>query len=265
VENNRAAPKGAAPSSTEQIISDLTLREAAIAYAAAGMRVLPLRPNRKEPYGSLVRHGVKDASSDADRVEWWWKLKPDANIGVRTGEGIAVVDVDPRNGGRLDSAWPDTLTARTASGGWHLYYRPEGQVRSSNSGIAPGVDVKAEGGYVVAPPSSRDDSGWTWETVRPMTIVSASILEIQGRRSSGASQPSRNEVERSRFVPLEEIPEGRRHDELTRWAGWLRGQGYSGVEIEEVLTAVNASACASPLPEDELDGIVGWAGRLRHG
>lgn len=262
--NETAAPCERTASSavrSNDSIPEHTLRDAAVSYAKAGLRVLPLRPNRKAPYGSLVRHGVKDATTDTAKVEWWWKLKPSANIGIRTGDRLAVIDVDPRNGGRVDPAWPETLTARTAGGGWHLYCRVEEGVKTSHSAIAPGVDVKSDGGYVVAPPSVRGDAGWTWETVMPMATLSASVLQGTPERAAGG-EPRSKEAREGRFVPLDVIPEGQRHSELTRWAGWLRGRGYGALEIEEVLSSVNASACVSPLSEDELAGIVRWAGRL---
>lgn len=262
--NGKAAPKGAASYSSLHSIPGYSLTQAAIAYAEAGLRVLPLRPNRKEPYGSLVRHGVKDASNDSERVERWWKLVPTANIGIATGREIVVVDVDPRNGGAVDPGWPETLTARTASGGRHFYYRVKEKVRNSNSGIAPGVDVKSDNGYVVAAPSVRDGGCWTWDIVMPMTLVSASMVQAEpderNRRTRHISESPQDD--HSRFVPLEVIPEGQRHSELARWAGWLRSQGYAESEIEEVLATVNAGACVSPLSQEELDGIVGWAGRL---
>jgi hypothetical protein len=210
-----------------------------------------------------VRHGVKDASSDPERVKQWWRLAPSANIGIRTGDGLVVVDVDPRNGGLVDPAWPDTLTARTPSGGWHFYYRAEEEIKTSHGGMAQGVDLKAAGGYVVGPPSVRDGGGWTWDQTMPMAVASSSIFQTcpQSRRKSGR-QLRNGDVGAGRFVPLEVIPEGQRHSELTRWAGWLRGQGYGPTEIEEVLFAVNASACAVPLDDEELDGIASWAGRL---
>lgn len=242
-----------------------SLADAAIAYAEAGLAVLPLRPRRKEPYGSMVRRGVKDATSDLEQIEWWWRLKPTANVGIATGNGLAVIDVDPRHGGQVDPAWPDTLTARTAGGGWHLYYGVTERVRNSNSAIAPGIDVKSDGGYVVAPPSLRDDGQWSWDTVMPLTMVSASVFHAVAKaRTRGKNRRARTGQERrSPFVPAEVIPEGQRHSELTRWAGWLRGQGYSTQEIEEVLSAVNVSACVSPVPEKELAEIAQWAGRLQ--
>jgi Bifunctional DNA primase/polymerase, N-terminal/Primase C terminal 1 (PriCT-1) len=263
---NSAAPsEGTASSAVHatRSISTYTLPEAAIAYAEAGLTVLPLRPGRKEPCGSLVRHGVKEATTDPERIEQWWKRQPTANIGIRTGGGLVVVDVDPRNGGKLDPDWPDTLTASTASGGWHLYYAVSGAVKTSQGAMAQGVDVKADGGYVVAPPSVRGDDQWMWERVVPMTVVSATVL--QGKRRGETETRAERSKQRGNwtpFVPLDVIPEGQRHLELTRWAGWLRGRGYGAVEIEEILSAVNSTACNPSLPEDELDGIVGWAGGL---
>lgn len=261
--HNKAAPKGAASYSSLHSIPGYSLTDAAISYAEAGLRVLPLRPNRKEPYGSLVRHGVKDASSDPVLVKRWWSLKPTANIGIATGDGLVVVDVDPRNGGVVDPAWPATLTARTASGGWHFYYRVEEEIKTSHGGMAPGVDLKAAGGYVVAPPSVRDGGSWTWDQAIPMTVASASVFQARPRNPRRSDRQLRNrDMGDSRFVPLEVIPEGQRHSELTRWAGWLRGQGYGASEIEEVLSVINASACAVPLDNEELDGIASWAGGL---
>jgi hypothetical protein len=240
-------------------IPDYTLAEAALNYAEAGLAVLPLRPNRKEPLGRLVRHGVKNASADPVIVSRWWNSEPNANIGIRTGNGLAVIDVDPRNGGKLDPSWPTTLTAETASGGWHLYYSVDGDLRTSHSGIAPGVDVKSEGGYVVAPPSTRGSGSWKWDSVAPLVSIRASVL--QPVRSARVER-SQGRSDYQRFEPLDVIPEGQRHSELTRWAGWLRAQGYCAVEIDEVLASINNLACNPPLSEDEVDGIAGWAGAL---
>ncbi len=263
--NKKAAPDetaGTAQNTTniEQSIANYTLCQAASTYAEAGFAVLPLRPHRKEPYGALVRHGVKDATSDPEKVAWWWKVEPNANIGIRTGSGLVVVDVDPRNGGELDPTWPDTLTVATASNGWHLYYAIEGDVRTSHSAIAQGVDIKGSGGYVVAPPSVRGDGAWEWKTVVPIAAISASVFQCSppvGKREGG-----HGEREYARFEPLDVIPEGQRHSELTRWGGWLRGQEYSAYEIEDLLLTINAASCTPPLPEDEVASIAEWAGGL---
>jgi hypothetical protein len=111
-----------------------------------------------------TRQGLHDASSDPAVVCSWWQRWPGANLGVRTGavSGLVVVDVDPAHSGletmrRLsdEAPIPKGLRVRTGSGGWHLYFaHPGGQVRNSaGTALGPGVDVRGDGGYVIAPPS----------------------------------------------------------------------------------------------------------------
>ncbi|MHB8419130.1 MAG: bifunctional DNA primase/polymerase [Myxococcales bacterium] len=125
---------------------------AALALAYRGARVLPLRPAGKLP---LTAHGCRDATSDAAAVRAWWQRWPGANVGLATGGGLLVVDVDPRHGGAESLAGlpelPATRESLTGGGGRHLFYR--GQARCSAGRLGPGLDVRGEGGYVVAPPS----------------------------------------------------------------------------------------------------------------
>jgi hypothetical protein len=130
-----------------------SLADAAISYARAGWPVHPLKRREKIPASP---HGCKDATFDADRIREWWEQIPDANIGIATGHGFFVVDLD----GPAAALWadanelPDTLTAITAKGR-HLFYAlpPNTSVRNSAGQVAPGVDIRGTGGYVVAPPS----------------------------------------------------------------------------------------------------------------
>lgn len=131
--------------------------EAALEYAARGWHVFPLKPRGKAP---LTRDGFKSATTDVDQVQRWWAQWPDANIGIATGaSGLFVVDVDVADGKPgLESlaaltarGLPPTETVRTGTGGQHLYFRGEG--RSSAGKLAPGIDTRGRGGYVVAPPS----------------------------------------------------------------------------------------------------------------
>src|SRR5207302_645515 len=134
----------------------------ALAYARRGWAVFPVAPHQKNP---LVAEGFKEATTDEDQIVAWWTQWPTANIGLATGSinGIAIIDVDIRNGGAESvgqlagqvAGLYDTLIANTGGGGWHLYYTyPEdGEVRCRNGRVAPGIDIKGDGGYVLAPPS----------------------------------------------------------------------------------------------------------------
>jgi len=150
----------------------LTFLEAALAYARRGVRVFPLSPGSKMPL-IAKRHGgrgLHDATTDEVQIKAWWSQYPEANIGVATGEGSGLVvldlDVKPDRGRPgVDSLreleakhgeLPPTLTARTPRGGFHLYYRAVPGLGSSASVLGVNVDTRADGGYVVAPPSVFD-------------------------------------------------------------------------------------------------------------
>jgi hypothetical protein len=156
------------------------LGDAALHYAALGYAVVPLVRGGKRPHKMLpAEGGVHWASTDPQTVVAWWLDDPAANIGIATGSRsqLAVVDLDvkagadgPGNFYRLLSdgggrgirgqevrslEWPDPPYVTTPSGGVHLWLRaPAGYVVPERPGILRGVDVKGDGGLVVAPPSA---------------------------------------------------------------------------------------------------------------
>jgi hypothetical protein len=152
----------------------VTLLDAALGYARARIPVFPVhgitsagrctcgKASCEHPgKHPACEHGLKDATTDEATIRAWWSRRPDANIGIVTGptSGIAVLDIDPRNGGSEeglildDYELPATPTQDTGGGGAHFVFaHPDGKVKSVSS-ILRGVDVKAGGGYVVAPPS----------------------------------------------------------------------------------------------------------------
>jgi len=155
-----------------------TASDAAMAYAERGWQVLPLwwpgpagacscgRPDcdsiGKHPIQRLVLHGLHDATSQLSTVARWWQSVPNANVGIRTGaeSSLVVLDVDGPPGrsalralvaahGLFEARW-----VRTGSGGWHAYFaHPGATVPNSAGRVGDHLDVRGEGGYVVAPPS----------------------------------------------------------------------------------------------------------------
>ncbi|MDQ7906869.1 bifunctional DNA primase/polymerase [Phytohabitans sp. ZYX-F-186] len=104
----------------------------------------------------LTCHGFYAASIDPDRIAAMHAAVPGGMLAIRTGtaSGRVVIDIDPRNGGTvLPELMPPTRCARTGSGGWHLHYRHPGGKLAGKLHGHPGIDIKADGGYVVAPPS----------------------------------------------------------------------------------------------------------------
>ena len=146
--------------------SDIPILESALAYARMGYPVFPCVSGGKAP---ATKHGCKDATTDEDRIRAWWQKQPEANIGLAT-VGLIVVDVDgPENPWLADQ--PDrqqTLAAAplslTPNGGRHHVFRqPVGKSWGNSSGkLAPKVDTRGNGGYIVAPPSAVDGKAYRW-------------------------------------------------------------------------------------------------------
>ncbi len=164
-------------SDTPETENSESMLDWALLWATSGQPVFPLhevydgictclsgsecRSPGKHP---RTRNGVDDATTDLDQVRAMWRKYPNANIGGAMGgeRQILAVDIDPRNGGDASAhdlteahgdAWLDTKRHKTGSGGWHLFYTiPEG-VTFTKGKLAPGIDLKYTGGYVVLPPS----------------------------------------------------------------------------------------------------------------
>ncbi len=170
--------------------SGLTIEAAALAYIRRGWPVFVLGRSKRpvancpacraagpghDPAGCccLTCHGFHAATLSPARLAAMLRAVPGGLLAIRTGTaaGLAVVDIDPRNGGQVDPAlMAPTATVATGGGGWHLYYRhPGGPLLAALPGRA-GVDVKADGGYVVAPPSIHPGTGrpYQWAGGRPV-------------------------------------------------------------------------------------------------
>lgn len=150
------------------------LRKAALRYASLGMRVFPVKPRGKVP---IVRGGFKAASVAPSQIETWWARWPEANIGIATGHasGVLVIDLDGLealtsfkrlHGASSKEPLPRTPVVVTARG-WHIYFAMEcGEPIRSSTGQddEKGIDVRADGGYVLAPPSIHPSGHvYTWD------------------------------------------------------------------------------------------------------
>jgi hypothetical protein len=162
--------------------------------------------------GCLTCHGFYAATRDPDRIAAMLAAHPSGLLAVRTGapSGVVVVDIDPRHGGRVDpDLMPPTACVRTGSGGWHLYYRHPGQpVPSRPLPGRAGVDIKGDGGYVVAPPSAHPDTGrpYVWVRREPIEEMPPALrAAVLTPPASRAPAP----------------PTGRHHPITTRAAGGI--------------------------------------------
>ncbi len=177
---------------------------AALGYAARGWAVLPLHVplpqgcSCEQDCGAgagkhpRTRHGLKEASRNPDRIWSWWRRWPEANVGIRTGResGLVVLDVDARHDGEasletLEATYdrlPQTLTAHSGGGGRHLYFQhPGGHIpNSAQLGGLSGLDVRADGGYIVAPPSlHQSGQHYRWEEpMHPLAALPGWLCEL---------------------------------------------------------------------------------------
>lgn len=222
----------------------MTRRDEALGYVTGqGWRVFPLKG--KVP---ATPRGFKDATQDAEVIERWW-ADSNPNIGVRTGSGLLVVDVDERHGGfdtlhELGIKLPDTPCSKTGGGGAHYFLHTDKYVRSKNN-VWPGIDVKAAGGYVVAP-SSTHPTGRPYEwDIHPdeLSRATAPSLLLDRLREWTKAKP----------IP-EVIPMKERNDTLTSIAGTFRRRGLTEDEIFVALGAV-AKRCEGHFPGKEVARI----------
>jgi len=251
--------------------------EIAQSYAARGWQVLPLhspagadrcscrKPDCPSPGKHPVTHrGSKDSTICSEQIASWWTDYPYANLGVATGEasGLLVLDIDPGHGGNhglraLEAefgALPLTLTVETGGGGQHYYFKHPGGEAKNRTNLAgnQGLDVRGDGGYVVAPPSLHR-SGQTYRFVEPAVALAdppAWLVELV-----------RAPAPRSRTVAalgssVGKIGEGGRNDSLTRLAGGLLRQGVIGGDLENALNFLNEQVCDPPLLAREVETIV---------
>jgi hypothetical protein len=145
----------------------MTMLDEAILCAERGWYVFPCNPKTKRP---LTADGFYAATRDPAVIEQWWKRWPRAMIAVRCGpeSGFFAVDLDLDSAKQLDGVakftalqngrmLPDTITVETPRGGRHLWFAWADGVRNSESKLAPGIDVRGQGGYVIVPPSRTAD------------------------------------------------------------------------------------------------------------
>ncbi|HXQ42246.1 MAG TPA: bifunctional DNA primase/polymerase, partial [Candidatus Udaeobacter sp.] len=137
------------------------MQAAASAYLRRGWSVIPIQPKSKLPATSWAP--FQQRLPTEQELAGWFDRWPDMNIGIVTGavSGLVVLDVDPRHGGeaslrQLEEAYgrlAETIEAETGGGGRHLYLQMPPRLLRNKAGLAAGVDVRADGGIVVAPPS----------------------------------------------------------------------------------------------------------------
>lgn len=214
--------------------------------------VFPCRQN-KQPY---TAHGFKNATTNVGQIAEWWRRFPDALIGVPTGRvsGLLTVDVDP-HGRRWHAANTNRLHCsriHETRRGSHLVYRmPNTRISCSAGMISSGVDVRADGGYMI---------WWPAHGLRAIGDLSHLSLPPEWLIERATS---RSAIESSTPTEHSRVPQGTRNEYLSKEAYRLRMQGRDIEQILEVIRALNNTICRPPLPDDELQQIARGKAQLR--
>ncbi len=262
----------------------------ALAWAKRGFKVFPVLPRRKEP---AIKGWIEAASSDEDKIiQAWQKAGSDCNVGVRSGSGalqdgggLLVIDADLHKAGaeeslrRLRQEFPEidhTLQVQTPRGGRHFYLRlPEGvDCRNSVEALGPGLDVRAQHGYVLAPGSAVADpvtgvDGLYREVCNaPLAIAPPSLIgRLRAPRERSAEHlvplvdlDKDSAIARAvAYLSVEAPPavEGQGGNDTTyRVACQVRGFGISEATAADLMAEHYNERCCPPWALEELSAIV---------
>jgi putative DNA primase/helicase len=233
--------------------------EHAVRYAALGWRCFPIVEGTKKP---TIKAWPEQATVDRTALTRWLANGKAYNLAVATGagSGILVLDIDPRHGGDdslsnlIDryGPLPDTVECLTPSGGRHLYFRypKETEIRNSVSKLAPGLDIRGEGGYALLPPSKIGGGSYEWEASSdPLEGYPVAQCPSWFIGLLVGCKPAKAHINGER------IAEGGRNDALASFAGTMRRRGMSQAAIEAALLAENSEQCDPPLPDEEVRRI----------
>ena len=237
-----------------------TTNDLAREYVDSGWSVLPVKPDEKRPYMSNWLQYERQRAS-REQVDSWFASLSGAGVGVVTGKisGMVVLDVEsdcPTPIDELLRRWPTQLVSRTGSGGYHLFYSyPQGVGRISNRvRIFEGMDLRADGGFIVLPPTLHASGGrYEWVRRGPMGAFPRELLDMQSR-------PKAQEGDGWIREALRGVAEGGRNDTCAKLAGYFFKKGMAEDIVEELLLDWNERN-DPPMPAREVRTTVASIGR----
>jgi hypothetical protein len=255
-----AAIGNQAPPTTDGTLSDLG--ETAVRLARHGFFVFPCRPREKAP---ATPNGLKDAKRDEAAIRAAWGKHPDLNLAVRTGKesGIVVLDVDGDDGfdslasleeqhGKL----PRTASVTTPRGGQHFYFAHPGvEIKNTAGYPGMGLDVRGDGGYVLAPPSVGP-TGARYEPDEEAPLAPMPEWLVKTLTSSqGRSQGRLSADDRAKLIGAG-APQGERNSRMASHVGWLLSRVESVEAVRELAHTWNEARLKPPLSAKEVDAVV---------
>ena len=257
---------------TEQLSE---LGQAALEYVHAGFGVFPLHAGKKTP---MTKHGYKDWTDDPESVRNVWKKYPNANIGIACGApsgNVLVIDVDKDDDAGYDGAdsldeWqrehgtlPETACAITGRGGVHYYYRTDGRKLHIDSNPDMHIDVRTDGGFVMAPPSVHPNgTAMYWDLHYEDYPIADADDTVYALVEAIYNHGGR--VDESPKVDASGYKKGGRNNQLYKMACGLMAQSWDDDAIIASIETYN-SMSKNPLPKHEVDKLLKSALKLPKG
>ena len=251
---------------------DKAILQAALRYRSRGWSVIPVIGGSKRPAVRWL--AFQEAPAGAAAIRDWFGRWPDANLAIVTGavSGLVVIDVDPAHGGedgldaltREHTALPATVEARTGGGGRHLYFAHPGGEMRNRVGLAPGVDLRGDGGYIVAPPSIHPNGRpYRWQPgLDPDSVAPAPLPDWLRRLVAGPEEHRGHTLAHWRRLVDAGVAEGERNNTIASLAGHLLWHGVDPRVVLELLLCWNRERCRPPLSDDEVERTVRSITRL---
>ena len=248
--------------SNSRFCKENRLLQAALSYCRKGLSVIPL----KQKKALYAWQDYQQRLATVDEVTTWWAQHPDANVGIVTGKisGIIVLDVDGEPGietikrERLQII--PTLTVRTGGGGYHYIFRHPGGIVRNFTRKLPGIDLRGDGGYIVAPPSIHPSGNrYEWLIKESPAEAPDWLLTLITSENTSAGKASPNKW---RELAFKVVAEGERNSSLTALAGHLLRRYVDPYLALELLLLWNQARCVPPLPVEEVQRTVDSVAKL---
>ena len=235
---------------------------AALQYLQLGWAPIPVAARSKRPLVSW--HRFQDTAPSEVEVRGWFAKRSRANIAIVTGavSGVIVLDIDPDHGGAESLAaiedrhgpLPETVEAKTGGGGRHLYFAYPGREVRNRAGLAPGIDLRADGGVIIVPPSIHPNGKpYTWRAGHApgeVEIAEAPVWLFEAR--FGGDERQGHPLTYWRDLVREGVAEGRRNSTLASFTGHLLWHGVDPDVVMELMLSWNRTRCRPPLTDDEV-------------
>lgn len=243
------------------------LGEKAAGYRELGFHPMPCRPRSKKPLlASWLKYQAEPPTFD--EIEQWWDDEPEANIALILGRGTMIVDLDGPEAEKALNEYgiflpfnaPRVVTGR-AEQGQHVYLSCPPDLKNATGILRKGdsaVDVKADGGYAMAPPSIHDKTGreYVWKTplTFPLPPAPQQLLDLLTKARSSNDDKHGGVKENWVATALQGVGEGSRNVTAAKLAGYLLRQLPRDIAQSTLL--LFGQRCRPPMPPSEIRAVV---------